>query len=429
VPALDRYGGLLRTAGSLMGTTIATSVLGAAYWWLAARLLPEATVGYGSAAISAMSLIGTVGMLGLGTMLIGELEGGRKSEPGLITASLLTASVASLVLAVGVTAFMAAGHREPFASGSWPMIAFFVVGSAVTGGSLVLDLALIGLATGYLQLLRNTVFAAAKLALLFAVTPIWPGGHGLAVVAAWVAGLAVSMAVIGPRLWGRPLELRARPDWPAFRRRRRATAAHNMFNVAGQLPRLTLPILATALISARAGAAFYVVWLIMWFFYLIPNHLSTSLFAIGAGRENELRHQLNFSLRLSLAAGLVGCPLLIAAAHDILRIFGDGYAAQATSAMRLLALAYLPMIVKTHYISVIRVQQRLARGSVIATIGALLEIGAAAAGAEAAGITGLATGVLVALVFEVVIMWTVVWRAATRPDVPDTPDVPNAVEA
>jgi O-antigen/teichoic acid export membrane protein len=51
---------LFVNAGSLMGTTAVTSLFGFAYWWVAARTAPAEAVGQASAAVSAMTLIGTM---------------------------------------------------------------------------------------------------------------------------------------------------------------------------------------------------------------------------------------------------------------------------------------------------------------------------------------------------------------------------------
>ena len=64
---------LLSNAGSLVMSTGVASLLGVVYWMFATRLFSQRAVGYGSAAVSAMTLLGTIGMLGLGTLLIGEL--------------------------------------------------------------------------------------------------------------------------------------------------------------------------------------------------------------------------------------------------------------------------------------------------------------------------------------------------------------------
>src|SRR6266853_1606802 len=80
---------IIVNAGSLVATTGVNSVLGFVYWWLAAKqFLPEA-IGFASAAISAMTLLGTLSVLGLGTLLIGELPRHSGKEGSLISAALI----------------------------------------------------------------------------------------------------------------------------------------------------------------------------------------------------------------------------------------------------------------------------------------------------------------------------------------------------
>src|ERR671917_1744860 len=86
---------LFLNAGSLMATTPITSLFGFAYWWLAARTAPAEAVGQASAAVSAMTLIGTIGMFRMGTMLISDLPRlvGRRWE--LISTCLLVSGSAA----------------------------------------------------------------------------------------------------------------------------------------------------------------------------------------------------------------------------------------------------------------------------------------------------------------------------------------------
>src|ERR1700729_2173116 len=64
---------ILGNAGTLLATTAVSSALGFGFWALAAHLFSQRAVGLGSAAVSAMTVLGTIGMLGLNTVLIGEL--------------------------------------------------------------------------------------------------------------------------------------------------------------------------------------------------------------------------------------------------------------------------------------------------------------------------------------------------------------------
>src|SRR5947207_9145827 len=80
---------MLFNAGSLVATFVIKSGLGYGYWWLAARQFAPVDVGVASAAVSAMTLLGTLCMLGLGTLLIRELPRYPGHEGALISASLL----------------------------------------------------------------------------------------------------------------------------------------------------------------------------------------------------------------------------------------------------------------------------------------------------------------------------------------------------
>src|SRR5437879_2829277 len=80
---------MLVNAGSLVGTTAVTSVLGFIYWWLAARDFPPQVIGVASASVSAMMLLGSICMLGLGTLLITELPRQPDQVVSLISTALI----------------------------------------------------------------------------------------------------------------------------------------------------------------------------------------------------------------------------------------------------------------------------------------------------------------------------------------------------
>ncbi len=161
---------LLANAGSLVGAAAVTSLLGFVYWWVAARQFPVEAVGLASASVSTMTLLGNCCMLGLGTLLIKELPRQPDEAPSLISTALI------LVAGVGTIAGFGFAIAAPYVSASFqPLranvvdVIIFSSGVGLTTIMLVLDQALVGLLRAGLQLWRNTVFAIAKLALLFAV--------------------------------------------------------------------------------------------------------------------------------------------------------------------------------------------------------------------------------------------------------------------
>src|ERR1700759_4168618 len=84
---------LLRKAGSLAATTGMTSIFGFAFTFVATPMFTPQAVGWGNTAINEMQLFGTVGMLGLGTMLIGELPKKEGNRGGLFAASTATSAI------------------------------------------------------------------------------------------------------------------------------------------------------------------------------------------------------------------------------------------------------------------------------------------------------------------------------------------------
>src|SRR5712692_10040805 len=156
---------ILVNAGSLVGTTAVTSMLGFVYWWLAARKFSPEAVGFASAAISAMTLLGTACILGLGTLLVGELPRQQGKEMSLISAALLlvggVGGFFGIVFAL-VAPFVAVDFQPLRAT--LQDIALFAAGVSLTAITIVLDQALVGLLRGELQFWRNILFSVIKLA-------------------------------------------------------------------------------------------------------------------------------------------------------------------------------------------------------------------------------------------------------------------------
>src|ERR1700746_2733473 len=132
---------LLRNAGSLAATTGMTSIFGFAFTFVATHMFTPQAVGWGNTAINEMQLFGTVCMLGLGTMLIGELSKRHSERGGLFAASLTTSAVASaffgLIFAVIVGMYFSDEKHLPGIGGTPGQVLLFVVGTCLTGATLV----------------------------------------------------------------------------------------------------------------------------------------------------------------------------------------------------------------------------------------------------------------------------------------------------
>jgi O-antigen/teichoic acid export membrane protein len=404
---------LLHNASNLIATTVVSAGLGFFYWAIGARLYTERSVGFGSAAISAMMVLGLIGMFGFGTLLIGELSRRKEAVAGLVSAALITSTIGSLVLGLGF-ALIAPHVAVSLAGigGSPQRVGLFAAGVALTAFTLVADQATIGVLRSGIQLTRNTAFAIAKLLLLLLAAFTINGVAGTGIEFSWVAGMAVSLIPVAIHLRRSGTPMLPRPDWRLLQGLSKTALAHYWLSLAVNVPVLVMPVIVTALVSPSANAAYYVAWMLAFFLYLVPASLSNVLFAIAAAEPSVIAGKLRFSLRLSFVIGAIGIAVLGLGAHLALSIFGPGYASTATLPLILLLLGYIPMVPRTHYIAVCRARGKILQAAVVLSIGAAFEITGAIAGANLGGLIGLSAGLLMARIVEGVMTAPAVIRAS-----------------
>jgi O-antigen/teichoic acid export membrane protein len=402
---------LFLNAGSLMATTAITSLFGFAYWWLAARSAPAEAVGQASAAVSAMTLIGTIGMFGMGTMLISDLPRltGRRWE--LISTCLLVSGSAATV---GGLAYVALAHLAvpglQNALGGTAATVLLVFGIALNAMTLVLDEALVGLLAGPMQLMRNAWFSVIKLALLggLALLPLTiTGGH---LLLTWVAGMVLSVAVLSRALRRRGMVDSVRPRLGLLRGRGAATFDHNLLNLATYLPRAALPLVVTAVLSAEANASFYTAFMVTSFLAMVPGNVALTLFAVASGDKAALRSKVRMGL---LICAVVGLPVSIAVAvlaEPIMGLFGAGYAASAGTALTILALTYVPFVFHHFFLAISRVQGRVRGAGIFSVFAGVAELLAAWYGGSRGSLTELVAWVAVVMAVETVLVAPVVLR-------------------
>jgi O-antigen/teichoic acid export membrane protein len=415
---------LLGNAGSLFGTTVVTSGLGFVFWWVAARVFSPTAVGLSSAAISAMTLLGTGCILGLGTLLVGELPRQPGKAASLISAALL------LVAGLGGCSGIILALVAPFVSrdlaplsANLEVVALFAVGVSLTATTIVLDQAVIGLWQGELQLFRNAFFSVVKIALLFAASALvvrLPGQAGLAIYTTWVASSALSLLPLAAyaMLKGRWSRQVYHPQWKLLWKLGPAALQHHVLNLILRAPALVLPVLVTILLSATTNAWFYVSLMISNFIFSVPLALTTVLFAINSTDPGELAQKTRLTLSISVVIALLANIVILLGAPQLLSLFGHAYAEQAAWSLRLLGLAAFPIILKDHYVVICRIQHQMARAILPMLAGSLLELGGAVLGAYLGGLTGLSLGWAVALCIEATLMSHRVYKAVYPADTP-----------
>jgi O-antigen/teichoic acid export membrane protein len=411
---------ILVNATSLMGTLVVTSGLGFAYWWVVARQFEPAEAGLAAAAISAMLLLGTVGMMGMGTLLIGELARRPQIIVSLITTALIVAGSASLLLGVGF-ALSAAYFSADFAilTASKVNLLLFAAGVVITGMVLVLDQALLGLLRGSWQLWRNAVFALSKLLLLLPASYYFLSTGTMAIYVTWLIGNLLSLIflawLVGSK---RMMKADYRPRWGVFRELRGMALAHHILNLSLQSVQFAMPVIVTVILSPEINASFYIAWLIASSLFIVPTSLTQALYAVSAADVSILAQKIRFTLRSSLLGVVMAGLAILVTAEFVLNFFDPFYGATATSSLRILVLAALPIIVRVHYVAICQIRRQLRLAAMVFLAAAILELSLAIAGALLGGLVGLSLGWVLAVYIEGAMMMFTVRRVATQDRTP-----------
>jgi len=405
---------LFINAGSLLGTTAVTSGLGFAFWWLAARRFSPEALGLASAFISSMTLLGSFAILGMGTLLIGELPNQRGKEFSLISTALLL--VGGVGGCLGIIYALAASNLSiafrPLGA-NIENVLLFALGVSLTAITLVLDQALIGLLRGELQLWRNGLFAVVKLSALFVVSLWLSQVTGMTIYATWVIGIGFSLVVLAGVAIIRRKELRRtyRPQWGWLRKLGPEALKHHALNLMLEAPYLLLPVIVTISLSATVNAWFYVAWSLSGVANTASGALSTTLYAVSSAQPSALARKMRLTLSLALTACVLANCVLLIAPTQVLALFGHSYSVQAAWSLRILSLESFPFIIKNHYIALSRIRGQLMR-SILVTMGTcILELGGATVGAHLGGLNGLSLGWLAAMTLEAVCMFPTVFKA------------------
>lgn len=419
---------LVANAASLVGTTAATAGLGVVYWVLAARQFPSLSVGVASASISAMLLLGTLPVLGLQTLVIGELHRRPGQEVPLIATALLAAGVGGAsfgLIFAGVASHLAPGLR-PLGENAGTIL-LFATGVSLTAITLVVDQALVGLLRGHVQLGRNVLFAAAKLLALVGAG-LWASDRlGLTIFGTWVVGNMVSLMGLGilAALKGH-LTLAALPQWRLLKGLGRAAVGHQVLNLAIQFPPLVLPLVVTIVLSATMNAYFYTAWMMAGLVFVGPEALGIALYAVGARASGGLVGTLRLTLGLSFLVALIATTIVLLFANELLSLFGHSYPVQAAVVLRILVLGVFPLIMKQHYVAIARIRRRPADALLLLAVGALFEVGLAAIGARIGGLTGLSLGWVAGIGVVAVLVAPTVLRVAAQRQVTQERGWPSA---
>lgn len=406
---------LIANSSALVGTAVVNSGIGFVYWWLAAHWFDQGVVGLASAAVSAMLLLGSVGMMGLGTLLVGEIAQRKGEESALLSTSMITLTIVSVAVAVAFALISGALSEEFALLTTNPLyLGLFALGVALTALTLMLDQAFIGLLRGGIQLTRNFSASIIKLVAL-ALFGLWLADQtGMLIFGAWTLGTLLSLFI--PFRWLiKTYGMRPHFRWPMVRELGKAALMHHWLNLALEAPIRLLPVIVTIVLTPELTASLYIAWMLAGLMFFPVQSLTLTLYAVGAHNVTLLAEKMHVTLRLSGLITVVGYVAIFVLADVLMGLFGEAYAEQAANVLRILCISIFPLIIKDHFVAVYRIHNRARHAAVIITIGGLIEVTLSVIGASTNGLIGLSIGWVVAIMLEAIYMFPTVLRALHVP--------------
>lgn len=353
---------VLREGYALVLSAALASALGLVYWVVAARTYSAEAVGLNSAVISTMTLVSGIAQLNLVGGLMRFVPDAGRSTFRLVAwsylVSLTTAALAAPLFLLGVhwwtpkLGFLTSG----------PGFALWFVGATLVWCVFSLqDAVLTGLRRAAWVPVDNALFGVVKLALLLGLASALPR---FGIFASWTLGTVVSVLAITLVLGFRLIPARVRsasPDTRSAGAREvgRFVAADYAGGLSWIFAITVIPLAVTQRLGAAENAYYSLAWVMATPLYLVSLSTSNSLVVSLVNERARLREYPRVVLRQTARLVVPGAIVLAAGAPLFLRLFGDAYAREGATTLRLLALSAIPNMVTTLYLSVWRAEQRL----------------------------------------------------------------------
>jgi O-antigen/teichoic acid export membrane protein len=346
---------LYRTGYYLIVGTGITSLLGVAFWALAARSYSAHEIGQNAAAISAMTLVSGVCSLGLSAVLIRYLPIAGTADKRLVwfTYGLTTLLSLAFGAIVAATSSIWSPTLDFLQEPVW--LVGFTLATAATTIFTLEDSVLTGLGAARWIPLENSLYSAAKLVLLVALSAALPQSGPFV---AWNAPLLPAIVLVNLLIFRRLLP-RYRSFGELDRRKVINMAAGNWGgNLFALVGNMYLPILVANQVNASQAAYFYVPWMVCISLQLVSINVITSLTVEAARDMSRLRQLTRQTLRhtMRLVAPLALLTALIAPLA--LLVFGQAYADAGTTLLRLLAIGSIPNVFVALGIGVARIEHK-----------------------------------------------------------------------
>ena len=350
---------LYRNSIFLIFNSYFTAGLGFFFWMVVARLYKPSDVGYGSAAISAISLIAVLSMVGVGTSVIRFLP--KADKPVALINTALT--LCGLIAAVAATVFvLGLGFWSPaliFIKQNVPYAVAFVLFVVVSTSSTILDAVFIARRKAFFVLITDSTYSLLKIPLPFLLVMYF---HSFGIAAS--LGVAVAIAtiiaifVLAPR--AQPgFSLKPGLDKLIISRSWRYSTGNYLSTIFSATPTWILPIIIVNVLGSEANAYFYITWVLAGLLGAISSGTSHSLFAEGAHFEEDIRRNIRKTIQFTYLLLIPAIVIMLLLGGWILSLFGHSYSHHGLMLLRVMSVASLFTAINHIYHTTLRIENRI----------------------------------------------------------------------
>jgi len=351
---------LYSNAFYLMVTGVLTNFLSFAFWIVVARFYSAADVGLASAVIAAMGLVAAFAHLGLGMGLIRFLPHSGEKANSLINTALTIGTLASILgVFIFITGLNFWSPALLFIRHSPIYLAAFVIFTIASVVSTLISEAFVGKRRSGFVVCQNLVLSVLRLLLPILLATFF---HSFGIFASWGSAMGVAF-LLGMLLFLPRVQPGYRPFFTINRKIVKEIMHFSFANYLGNLlwglPTSILPIMMLNLLDAESTAYFFIAWAIANAFGIISGAFSYSLLAEGSYDEKRLGSNAWRSLKVTFLILVPAVILLLAVADKLLLLFGSSYSENASTLLRILAIAIPPCAITNIYLAIKRVEKKL----------------------------------------------------------------------
>ena len=382
---------LMRGAYSLMASTVVTSLLGVAFWIVAARLYPASDVGRDSTLIAAMMALSGICQLNTANAIPRFLPQVRDPARALRLAYLASAA-AAVALAVPFVLIVPQLVDDLAAVGQEPALAAaFVLATVLWGAFGLQDAALTALRRAEWVPVENAAYGLLKLAALPLLVAV---GAGYGIFQGWVLPTILLIVPVTLFLFRSAIPAHLRDHAGARPALRRAGVVRFLAQDYGAstvafVATAALPLLVLGLLGSEDAAYFAIAYVLVRSLDLLATNAGTSVTVESAFDEEQLHAHARRIVRRLLPLMLGASAVVVVAAPLVLLPFGADYAREGATLLRLLGVAVVFRCATVLFRVVCRGRRR--GGALLALDGglAVLLLGLTVALAPAYGLTGV----------------------------------------